>query len=117
MRPFVKHPPPGRASMKLRSPILRAAVLAALVPAFAAGCGTSTAAPAPASSAAAGASAPAAATQNSAHGAPDFTQLVKQAGPAVVNISVTKDVQASEQEMPSDDDDPMSQFFRRFGVP
>src|SRR5690349_21853662 len=98
--------------MRFRARTLRAAVLAALIPAFAAGCSTSTAAtPAP------GAPAAAATTQSAAHGAPDFTQLVKEEGPAVVNISVTKEAQASQEGMPSDDDDPMSQFFRRFQVP
>jgi serine protease Do len=98
--------------MKLRPPTLRAAVLAALIPAFAAGCSTSNAAP----HAAAGATtssitAPTPAT----HGAPDFTKLVEQAGPAVVNISVTKE--AATQGAPLDENDPMSQFFKRFGIP
>src|SRR5690242_11777781 len=99
-------------AMKLRPPTLRAAVLAALIPAFAAGCSTSNAAP----HAAAGATtssitAPTPAT----HGAPDFTKLVEQAGPAVVNISVTKE--AATQGAPLDENDPMSQFFKRFGIP
>ncbi len=93
---------------------LRTAVLAALIPVFAAGCSASNAA----TSAAAGASAPTSAVAASAatHGGPDFTQLVKQAGPAVVNISVTKEVQAS-QALPFDENDPMYEFFRRFAVP
>jgi serine protease Do len=84
---------------------LRAAVAAALVPAFIAGCTTSTAAPAPLTAA----SQPAV-----AQAAPDFTRLVKEAGPAVVNISVTK--QAVSQA-PVDDSDPLYQFFRHFNVP
>jgi serine protease Do len=95
---------------------LRALVLAALVPAFAAGCSTS----ASAGQAAAGASAPQTASSITAptaasHGAPDFTKLVQQAGPAVVNISVTKEVK--QQALPFDPNDPMYQFFKRFGVP
>ena len=98
--------------MRLNAPAVRAAIFAALLPAFA-GCTASTAA----APAAAGASAPTTATATAAtHGVPDFTQLVKQAGPAVVNISVTKEVQAS-QALPFDEDDPMYEFFRRFAVP
>jgi serine protease Do len=83
---------------------LRAAIAAALIPAFVAGCTTSTAAPAPAPAAAA----------TAVQGAPDFTRLVREEGPAVVNISVTK--QAVSQA-PVDEDDPLYQFFRRFNVP
>jgi serine protease Do len=98
--------------MKFRWPTSRAAVLAALVPIFVAGCSTSTAAP----HAAAGASAPSATAPSSVRGMPDFTKLVEQAGPAVVNISVTKEV-SSAQAQPFDEDDPMYQFFRRFNIP
>jgi serine protease Do len=90
-------------------------VLAALMPAFVAGCSASNAA----SQAATGATAPTAATAPAtaaAHGIPDFTQLVKQAGPAVVNISVTKEAKVT-QGLPFDENDPMYEFFRRFAVP
>ena len=93
--------------MRLRPPSMRAAVLAALIPAFMAGCTASTAATPPAASLAA----PAAA----AHGVPDFTRLAEQAGPAVVNISVTKEATAQAQAL--DKDDPMYEFFRRFNIP
>ena len=99
--------------MRFRAKTLRAAVLAAFIPAFVAGCTTSTAA----TPAAAGASAPAAAQSAVVRGVPDFTQLVKQEGPAVVNISVTKEAQVSQQSLPFDEDDPMYQFFKRFAVP
>ena len=102
--------------MKFRARTLRAAVVAALIPAFAAGCTASSAATAPASAGATAPTTAAVATRAATHGAPDFTQLVKQAGPAVVNISVTKEVQTS-QALPFDEDDPMYQFFRRFAVP
>lgn len=50
---------------------------------------------------------------------PEFTQLVKDVGPAVVNISTTQ--KARQQEMfpgfPMDPDDPRSEFFRRFFGP
>ena len=91
--------------MKLKP--LRAAVLAALIPAFAAGCVDSIASqPTPAT--------PAPVTQSARPG-PDFTRLVEQAGPAVVNISVTEKPKAQEQSM--DPDDPMFQFFRHFDIP
>ena len=91
--------------MKLKP--LRAAVLAALIPAFAAGCVDSIASqPTPAT--------PAPVTQSARPG-PDFTRLVEQAGPAVVNISVTEKPKAQEQSM--DPDDPVFQFFRHFDIP
>ncbi len=99
--------------MTLRTRTLRRAVLAALIPAFAAGCSASNAA----AQAATGATAPTAAVSAAAHGMPDFTQLVKQAGPAVVNISVTKEAKATQGGLPLDEDDPMYEFFRRFAVP
>ena len=50
--------------------------------------------------------------------APDFTGIVERNGPAVVNISVTQKVKTSAA-MPQfqgvDPDDPLFQFFRRFG--
>ncbi len=97
--------------MKLTTPRLRTALLAVLIPAFAAGCSTSTAAPHAAAGATTSITAPTAAT----HGAPDFTKLVEAAGPAVVNISVTKE--AATQAAPLDENDPMYQFFKRFGIP
>ena len=95
--------------MKMKMPTLRAAVLAALVPAFVAGCTTSTAANPPAA-------APVAQTQQMVRGPGfDFSQLAEQEGPAVVNISVTKEVAAQAPQM--DENDPMYQFFKRFAVP
>lgn len=43
---------------------------------------------------------------------PDFVQLVRQQGPAVVNISTTSEASAT-----SGGGDPLSEFFRRFGTP
>ena len=48
---------------------------------------------------------------------PDFTELVEKQGPAVVNISTTQVVRGfgrGVQPFPFDEDDPMSDFFRRF---
>jgi serine protease Do len=64
-----------------------------------------------------------AATQSSAiQQLPNFTQIVEQNGPAVVNVSVTRSAQAGAQaqgpQIPGvPDDDPLNQFFRRFGPP
>jgi serine protease Do len=48
---------------------------------------------------------------------PDFSSLVAQAGPAVVNISVTKTVARVAQSLPFDEGDPFFQFFKRFQIP
>ena len=90
----------------MRMQPLRAAVLAALFPVVIAGCSASTAATQP--------SAPPAATASAAVRGPgfDFTQLAKEEGPAVVNISVTKEVAAQMPQL--DPNDPFYQFFRRF---
>ena len=51
---------------------------------------------------------------------PEFTQLVKDVGPAVVNISTTQKARQAQMfpGFPMDPDDPRSEFFRRFfGVP
>ena len=47
----------------------------------------------------------------------DFSGIVDQYGPAVVNISVTARAQRTSAQMPSgmDPDDPLFQFFKRFG--
>ena len=50
-------------------------------------------------------------------GLPDFTELVEKQGPAVVNISTTQVIRSAgrgAQPFPFDEDDPMSDFFRRF---
>jgi serine protease Do len=53
-------------------------------------------------------------------GIPDFSGLVETYGPAVVNISakhVVKETSArsSRNQLPMDPDDPLYQFFKRFG--
>lgn len=47
---------------------------------------------------------------------PEFTQLVKDVSPSVVNISTTQKVREQQvfPGMPMDPDDPRSEFFRRF---
>jgi serine protease Do len=50
---------------------------------------------------------------------PNFSQIVEQNGPAVVNVSVTKSAQAGAQPGPQGvpENDPFFEFFRRFGPP
>jgi len=50
---------------------------------------------------------------------PNFSAIVQQSGPAVVNISVTQDrAKVLAQEGPQiAPDDPMFEFFRHFGIP
>src|SRR6187549_855283 len=49
---------------------------------------------------------------------PDFATLVEQVGPAVVNVSVTEKVQRRNRQSGADDaEDPVQEFFRRFGMP
>jgi serine protease Do len=62
--------------------------------------------------------APAARTAPSLQQLPDFSQLVQQYGPAVVNISVDAAAPAAsaKRERPFDDDE-LSQFFRHFQMP
>src|SRR5262252_4197431 len=102
----------GKPTMKMK--LMRAAVLAAFLPVFAAGCSSSVAQPAYAPNAGAKATVPQ--TTGRLVALPDFSQLVEQAGPAVVNISVTKKATptAGRQQLPFDDEDPMSQYFRRY---
>jgi serine protease Do len=90
--------------------IMHAAVLAALLPAFVAGCSPTVSS--------AHAAAPVAAQASAAvrQPGPDFSQLAEQAGPAVVNISVTQKAVAAAQAQPQlDKNDPMYEFFKRFG--
>lgn len=50
-------------------------------------------------------------------GLPDFTELVENQGPAVVNISTTQVIRGNgrgAQPFPFDENDPMFEFFRRF---
>ena len=50
---------------------------------------------------------------------PDFATLVEQVGPAVVNVSVVEKARRVQRRGNDDasEDDPMQEFFRRFGVP
>ncbi|MEY3201657.1 MAG: hypothetical protein RIR70_1207 [Pseudomonadota bacterium] len=50
-------------------------------------------------------------------GLPDFSTLVEAVGPAVVNISVTGKAAPQAAASPFSPNDPMFEFFRRFGMP
>ena len=54
-------------------------------------------------------------TSAPARGLPDFTDLVDQVGPSVVNIRTLEKVAASGENLGMDED--MLEFFRRFGLP
>jgi serine protease Do len=47
---------------------------------------------------------------------PDFATLVEQVGPAVVNVSVMEKARVAKRSS-EDADDPVQEFFRRFGMP
>lgn len=93
------------------------AVMIALLPAFIVGCS--------ANSIAAGAVAPVKAEQAApmqmaaaqTRGLPDFSEIAAQAGPAVVNISITKTVANVAQSLPFDENSPFFEFFKHFQVP
>ncbi|MDD2988332.1 MAG: DegQ family serine endoprotease [Zoogloea sp.] len=75
---------------------------------------------APASVAPTPQAAPAVAAPASRYGLPDFSALVEQVGPAVVNISVTQKVSRGGGATSGEDPfagDPFYDFLRRFGVP
>ena len=59
---------------------------------------------------------PAAQAQTAVQGLPDFTQLVEQVGPSVVNIRTLEKVRADANHGSGVDPD-MLEFFRRFGMP
>ncbi|HEY6125058.1 MAG TPA: DegQ family serine endoprotease [Steroidobacteraceae bacterium] len=48
---------------------------------------------------------------------PDFATLVEQVGPAVVNVSVLEKPHRANKQSSEDADDPVQEFFRRFGMP
>src|SRR5215831_14447705 len=89
------------------------AIMIALLPALMAGCASNGAA-------AGQAAAPQVSTASQSTPSlalPDFSQLAAQAGPAVVNISITKTTANVSQAMPFDENDPFFQFFKRFQIP
>ncbi len=77
------------------------------------------AAPAAAQQAQVPAAAPSVGTLNG-RSLPDFATLVETVGPAVVNVSVMEKAHRVRNQNPSSSDeaeDPIQEFFRRFGVP
>src|SRR5678815_4808398 len=60
------------------------------------------------------------AIQTSTIALPDFSALVEQNGPAVVNISTTTApvrTQMQQPQIPGEPGDPIQEFFRRFQIP
>ncbi len=61
---------------------------------------------------------PAAASSSTQLQLPNFTSLVDQYGPAVVNVSVVeRPTRAPTRGFQQDEEDPLNDFFRRFGIP
>jgi serine protease Do len=54
-------------------------------------------------------------TQSTVNALPDFSSLVEKSGPAVVNVAVVQQAQPTAGGV--DPDDPLNDFFRRFGIP
>jgi serine protease Do len=48
---------------------------------------------------------------------PDFTSLVDKVGPAVVNISVVGTTKTTALGEGDDEDNPLNEFLKRFGMP
>jgi len=97
--------------------VLRAAVIAALVPAFVAGCAGSSISAISSVHAQSAPMAAAGSTASALRGLPDFSDLVTREGPAVVNISTTQKLTASLPQQQFDQNDPFFQFFRHFQIP
>ena len=104
---------------KLESPRLRTWVGAGVL----AVAGASVAALLPTSTTAAASAAPAATAANASapaplvRGLPDFTELVEQVGPSVVNIRTMEKARVSSADGNAADDDMQELFRRFFGVP
>jgi serine protease Do len=104
--------------MSLFSPAFRA-VYAGLVAILLTACvGDSTAQTAATPAAKAAPAVPTVPVTPSAHFAlPDFAPLVERYGPAVVNVQVVERVQNVATPGREGEEDPFSDFFRRFGIP
>src|SRR5688572_27515873 len=48
---------------------------------------------------------------------PNFAPLVETSGPAVVNVDVVQNPQQTSGPGQGDEEDPLNDFFRRFGLP
>jgi serine protease Do len=103
----------------LRPPIAyRLLVLAVLAASFALSCDRAPTSSLPPSRESAAERSGAAIPTSSPAALPNFSVLVDRYGPAVVNVSVAQHVKAERQDQETprpDPDDPLWQFFRRFG--
>jgi len=101
----------------MKSNAITKAIIVTLMPLFIAACdsnGMAAAAPFPAKT---DHSLPAQSAQTQTLALPNFSEIVAQEGPAVVNITVTKSATIAERSMPFDENDPFFQFFKRFQGP
>jgi len=100
----------------MKQKAIYAAVAAAFIPALFSGCSSGIAANPAAPTVAQTPAVPATAPTRAL---PDFSTLVAQVGPAVVNISttITPTADQNQQGLPFDENDPMYQFFRHFQIP
>ena len=67
--------------------------------------------------AAASPSPPAAPAAPATVAAPNFSALVTRVGPAVVNVTTSRNMSAMQQRLPPGSPDPLREFFRRFAPP
>jgi serine protease Do len=103
------------APQTLRQTLIATAVIGALAAGYARFGGPTAATPVPATASAPLAAVPAAPAPVTL---PNFGAIVKESGPAVVNISVSGTRKVSDTAVaPLDPNDPFSQFFRRFQPP
>jgi serine protease Do len=106
--------------MSLFSPALKALYVGLVAISLSACVGDSTAQNASAPTAKAAPVVPTVPVTPSTHFAlPDFAPLVERYGPAVVNVQVLERAQSAPQGQPGEqgDEDPFSDFFKRFGIP
>ena len=105
---------------KLDSGVISAIALLSLFTACAQHSSSAVAAAQAATPAANAAPAAAAPAPSLVHGLPDFTGLVAAVGPAVVNVQVIErasNARSQRSGSSGGDEDPFSDFFRRFGIP
>jgi serine protease Do len=104
--------------MSLFSPALKALYVGLVAISLTACVGDSTAQNANVPAAKAGPVVPTVPVTPSTHFAlPDFAPLVERYGPAVVNVQVVERAQSAAQPGEQGEEDPFSDFFKRFGIP
>jgi serine protease Do len=113
-------PEPAKGSIMKAKPLVRALLIAGVSAGLATGCGAAASHFYPSLATTYRSNAETSAAPSSAAALPDFSGLVAKYGPAVVNISVTENVKASDTmpQVPNmDPNDPFWQFFRNVPGP